>query len=115
MVPRKVWIRPYESAHRRWVARWIETESKGNRVEYGRYLLVDGRWWSRVGDETHRHLRYEGDAQQVLCEGAGVISPLRTGTLRENDARRCPKREDNARHVPRRSVGVVGSLWFDSR
>jgi hypothetical protein len=33
--------------------------------------------------------------------------------LRGNDIRRCLKREDNARHVPRWGVGVVDSL--DSR
>jgi hypothetical protein len=44
MVPRKIRICPSESAHRSGVARWIEAESKGKRVEYVRYLLVDGRW-----------------------------------------------------------------------
>jgi hypothetical protein len=44
MVPRKVWIRLYEGAHRSGVARWIEAESKGYGMENGRYLLVDGRW-----------------------------------------------------------------------
>jgi hypothetical protein len=44
MVPRKVWICLYESAHHSGVARWIKAELKGNRVEYGRYLLVDGQW-----------------------------------------------------------------------
>jgi hypothetical protein len=28
----------------------------------------------------HRYLRYEANAQQVLREGAGVISPLGVGT-----------------------------------
>jgi hypothetical protein len=44
MIPWKVRICPCESAHRSRVAWWIEAESKGNRVENGWYLLVDG-WW----------------------------------------------------------------------
>jgi hypothetical protein len=104
-----------ESAHRSGVAWWIEAESKRDRVENGRYLLVDGRWWSRVGDGMHRYLRYEANAQQVLHEGAGVISPLGVGTLRGSNTHRCPKCEDNTRHVPRRGAGVVDSLWSDSR
>jgi hypothetical protein len=115
MVPRKVRICPSESAHRSRVAWWIETKSKGNMVENGRYLLVDGRWRSRVGDGLHRYRRYEANAQQVLCEGAGVISLLGVGTLRGSDTRRCLKCEDNARHVPRRGASVVDLLWFDSR
>jgi hypothetical protein len=63
----------------------------------------------------HRYLRYEADAQQVLHEGAGVISPLGVGTLLGSDTRRCLKCEDNTRHVPRRGAGVVDSLWSDSR
>jgi hypothetical protein len=63
----------------------------------------------------HRYLRYEANAQQVLCEGAGVISPLGVGTLRGSDACRCLRREDNTRHVHRRGVGVVNSFWSDSR
>jgi hypothetical protein len=63
----------------------------------------------------HRYLRYEANAQQVLCEGAGVISPLGVGTLRGSDTRRCLSCEDNARHGPRRGVDVVDSLWPDSR
>jgi hypothetical protein len=43
----------------------------------------------------HRHLRYEANAQQVLREGAGVISPLGVGTLRGSDTRRCIRCEDN--------------------
>jgi hypothetical protein len=70
-------------------------------MEDGRYLLVDGRLGSRVGDGLHRHLRYEANAQQVLHESAGVISPLGVGMLRGNDIRRCLRCEDNARHVPR--------------
>jgi hypothetical protein len=61
----------------------------------------------------HRHLRYEANAQQVLRECAGVISPLGVGTLRGNDIRRCLRCVDNARHVPRWGAGVVDSL--DSR
>jgi hypothetical protein len=63
----------------------------------------------------HRYLRYEANAQQVLREGAGVISPLGVGVLRESDTRRCLRCEDNTRHVPRRGAGVVDSLWSDSR
>jgi hypothetical protein len=63
----------------------------------------------------HRYLRYEGNAQQVLHEGAGVISPLGVGTLRGSDTRRCLRCEDNTKHVPRRGAGVVDSLWSDSR
>jgi hypothetical protein len=63
----------------------------------------------------HRYLRYEANAQQVLREGAGVISLLGGGILRASDTRRCLRCEDNTRHVPRRGAGVVDSLWFDSR
>jgi hypothetical protein len=115
MVPQKVWICLYEGAYRSGVARWIEAESKSDRVENRRYLSVDGRWRSRVGDGLHRYLRYEANAQQVLCEGAGVISPLGIGTLRGSDTRRCLRCEDNTRHGPRRGVDVVDSLWPDSR
>jgi hypothetical protein len=37
----------------------------------------------------HRYLRYEANAQQVLREGAGVVSPLGVGTLLGSDIRRC--------------------------
>jgi hypothetical protein len=63
----------------------------------------------------HRYLRYKANAQQVLREGAGVISPLRVGTLLGSDTRRCLRCEDNTRHVPRRGAGVVDSLWSDSQ
>jgi hypothetical protein len=63
----------------------------------------------------HRYLRYEANAQQVLCGGAGVISPLGVGTLRGSDTRRCLRCEDNTRHGPRRGAGVVDSFWPDSR
>jgi hypothetical protein len=63
----------------------------------------------------HRYLRYEANAQQVLREGAGVISPLGVGTLLGSDTRRCLRCEDNTRHVPSRGVGVIDSLWSDSR
>jgi hypothetical protein len=63
----------------------------------------------------HRYLRYEVNVQQVLREGAGVISPLGVGTLRGSDIRRCLRCEDNTRHVPRRGAGVDDSLWSDSR
>jgi hypothetical protein len=113
MVPRKVRICLYESAHRSGVAWWIEAESKRHRVENGRYLLIDGRWRSRVGDGLHRYLRFKANAQQVLRKSAGVICPLGVGMLRANDIHRCHRCEDNARHVPRWGVGVVDSL--DSR
>jgi hypothetical protein len=77
--------------------------------------LVDGRWRSRVGDGLHRYLRYEANVQQVLREGAGVISPLGVGALRGSDTRRCLRCEDNTQHGPRRGAGVVDSLWPDSR
>jgi hypothetical protein len=115
MVPQKVRICLYESAYRSGVAWWIEAESKRHRVENGRYLLVDGRWGSRVGDGLHRYLKYEANTQQILHESAGVISPLGVGTLRGNDIRRCLRCEDNARHVPRWGAGVVDSLWSDNR
>ena len=106
MVPRKVRICLYESAHRSGVAWWIEAESKRHRVENGRYLLIDGRWRSRVGDGLHRCLKYEANAQQVLREGAGVICPLGVGMLRGNDIRRCL----SARTTPDMSpVGVPAS------
>jgi hypothetical protein len=63
----------------------------------------------------HRYLRYEANAQQVLHEGAGVISPLGVGALRGSDTRCCLRCEDNTRHGPRRGAGVVDSLWRDSR
>jgi hypothetical protein len=62
-----------------------------------------------------RYLRYEANVQQVLREGAGVISSLGVGTLLGSDTRRCLRCEDNTRHVPRRGAGVVDSLWSDSR
>jgi hypothetical protein len=113
MVSREIRICPSKSAHRSGVAWWIEAESKEYRVENGRYLLVDGRWLSRVG--AHRHLRYKGNAQQVLREGAGVVSPLGVGVWRGSDTRCCLRCEDNARHVPRWGASVVDSLWRDSR
>jgi hypothetical protein len=42
MVPRKVRICLYESAHRSGIALWIEAEFKRHRVENGRYLSIDG-------------------------------------------------------------------------
>jgi hypothetical protein len=76
--------------------RLVEAESKRHRVENGRYLLVDGRWGSRVGDGLHHRLKYEANAQQVLRECAGIISPLGVGTLWGNDIRRCLRCEDKA-------------------
>jgi hypothetical protein len=84
-------------------------------VKIGWYLLVDGRWRSRIGDGLHRHLRYKANAQQVLREGVGVISPLGVDTLLGSDIRRCLRREGNTRHVPRRGAGVVDSLWSDNQ
>jgi hypothetical protein len=84
-------------------------------VENGWYLLVDGRWRSRIGDGLHRYLMYEANTQQVLREGAGVISPLGVGTLLGSDTRHCLRCEDDSRHVPCMGAGVVDSLWFDSR
>jgi hypothetical protein len=63
----------------------------------------------------HRYLRYEVNAQQVLHEGAGVISPLGVGTLRGSDTLYWLRCEDNTRHVPRRGAGVIDSLWSDRR
>jgi hypothetical protein len=63
----------------------------------------------------HRHLRYWANAQQVLRESAGVISPLGVGTSRGNDIRCCLMCEDNNRHVPRWGAGIVDSLWTDNR
>jgi hypothetical protein len=91
----------------------MEAEFKRHRVENGRYLLIDGRWRSRVGDGLHRYLMYEANAQQALRECAGVICPLGVGILRGNDIRRCLRCEDNARHVPHWGAGVADSL--DSR
>jgi hypothetical protein len=51
MVPWKVRIRPCESAHRSGVAWRIEAESKRDRVENGRYLLIDGRCAVASGTE----------------------------------------------------------------
>jgi hypothetical protein len=115
MTPWKVRVCPGESAHRSGVAWWIEAESKRDRVKNGRYFLVDGWWRSRVGDGLHRYLRYEANALQVLCEGAGVISPLGVGALRGSDTRRCLRCEVNTRHSPHRGAGVVDSLWLDSQ
>jgi hypothetical protein len=112
---RKVRVCLYESAHRSGVAWWIEAESKRHMGENGWYLLIDGRWRSRVGDGMHRHLRYEVDVQQVLRESVGVISPLGVGMMRGSDACRCLGSEDNARHVPRWGAGVIDSLWSDNR
>jgi hypothetical protein len=115
MVPRKVRICPCESAHRSGVTWWIKAKSKGNRVKNGWYLLVDGRWRSRIGDGLHRNLRDETNARQVPRKGASVISPLGDGTLRGSDIRRCLRCEDNTRHVPHRGAGVIDSLWSDSQ
>jgi hypothetical protein len=59
---------------------------------------------------TAPYLRYEANARQALRERAGVICPLGVGVLRENDTRRCLRREVSARHVPRWGAGVIDSL-----
>jgi hypothetical protein len=79
----------------------------------GRYLLIDGWRRSRVRDGLHRCLRYEANAQQVLCERAGVVRLLGVGVLRGNDARLRLRRVVNARRVPRWGADAVDSL--DSR
>jgi hypothetical protein len=62
---------------------------------------------------THRCLRYEGDAQQVLREHAGIVRLLGVGVLRGNGARLRLRRKVEARRVPRWGAGVVDLL--DSR
>jgi hypothetical protein len=76
----------------------------------GRYLLVDGRCRSRVRGELHRCLRYEGNAQQVLHERAGVVRLLGVGVLRGNGARLRLRRKVEARRVARWGGGVVDLL-----
>jgi hypothetical protein len=84
MVPRKVRICLYESAYRSGVAWWIEAESKRDMVENRRYLLVDGRWGSRVGDGLHCYLRYEANAQQAFARV--LASSVRSGLVRCREA-----------------------------
>jgi hypothetical protein len=77
-----------------------------------------GTSWSTGGDEVvrgglHRRLRYEGDAQQVFCERAGVVRLLGVGVLRGDGARLRLRREVDARRVPRWGADAVDSL--DSR
>jgi hypothetical protein len=79
----------------------------------GRYLLIDGWRRSRVRDGLHRCLKYEANAQQVLCERAGVVRLLGVGVSRGNDARLHLRREVDARRVPHWGAGAVDSL--DSR
>jgi hypothetical protein len=67
---------------------------------------------SRQGG-LHRCLRYEGDAQQVLRERAGVVRLLGVGVLRGNGTRLRLRRKVEARRVPRWGAGVVDLL--DSR
>jgi hypothetical protein len=78
-----------------------------------RYLLVDRRCRSRVRGGLHRRLRYDGDAQQVPRERAGVVRSLGVGVLRGNGTCLRLRREVEARRVPRWGVGAVDSL--DSR
>jgi hypothetical protein len=80
MVPRKVRICLCESAHRSGVTWWIEAESKRHRVEKGLYLLIDGRWGSRVGDGLHRYLRYEANASKSFARV--LASSVRLGLAR---------------------------------
>ena len=56
---------------------------------------------------------YEGDAQHVLRERAGVVRLLGVGVLRGNGARLRLRRKVEARRVPRWGAGVVDLL--DSR
>jgi hypothetical protein len=56
---------------------------------------------------------YEGDAQQVLRERAGVVCPLGVGVLRGNSVRLHLRRKVDARRVPRWGAGAVDFL--DSR
>jgi hypothetical protein len=79
----------------------------------GRYLLVDGRWWSHAEDWLHRRLGYEGDTQQAFRERAGVVRLLGIGVSRGDNARLRLKREVDARRAPRWGAGAVDSL--DSR
>jgi hypothetical protein len=79
----------------------------------GRYLLVDRRRRSRVRGGLHRRLRYEGNAQQVLCERDGVVRLLGVGVLRGNDARLRLRRKVEARRVPCWGTDAVDLL--DSR
>jgi hypothetical protein len=81
----------------------------------GTFWLMDGGEVASGGGGLHRYRWYEANAQQILREGAGVISLLGVGMLRGSDTRRCLRCEDNTRHVPHRGAGVVDSLWFDSR
>jgi hypothetical protein len=67
---------------------------------------------SRQG-RLHRCLGYEGNAQQVLCECAGVVRLLGVGVLRGNGVRLRLIRKVEARRVHRWGAGVVDLL--DSR
>jgi hypothetical protein len=80
-------------------------------MENGRYLSIDGRCRSRVGDGLHRYLRYEANAHQALHECAGVICPLGAGMLRGNDTRHRLRREDNARRWGASVVDSLDSWW----
>jgi hypothetical protein len=111
MIPRRVGTCLYEGFHRSEVAWWVKAESKRHEMVIDRYLLVDGRLRSHVRGGLHRRLRYEGDAQQVPRERAGVVRLLGAGVLRGNGARLRIRREVDARRVPR--WGAVDSL--DSR
>jgi hypothetical protein len=53
---------------------------------------------------------YEGDAQQVFHERAGVVRLLGVGILRGNDARLRLRCKVEARRVPRWGAGVVDLL-----
>jgi hypothetical protein len=63
-----------------------------------------------VRDGLQCYLRYEANAQQALCESAGVIFLLEVGTLRGNNTRRHLRREVNAQHVPCWGAGVIDLL-----
>jgi hypothetical protein len=79
----------------------------------GRYLWVDERRQSHVGDWLHRRLRYEGDVQQALRERAGVVRLLGIGVSRGDGARLRLRREVDTRCAPRWGAGAVDLL--DSR
>jgi hypothetical protein len=82
-------------------------------MEIGWYLLVDGRWRSHVRSRLHRRLRYEGDAQQVFREHAGVVRLLGIGVLWGDGARLRLRREVDARRAFCWGAAAVDSL--DSR
>jgi hypothetical protein len=65
-------------------------------------------WYVR--SRLHRRLGYEGDAQQVLRERAGIVRLLGIGVLRGDGARLRLRREVDARGAPRWGAGAIDSL-----